>query len=347
MSYARRHSTNVCPGNRVRYIPSVEYETILSGIDYLRKVWRFSRRGFVAHVHVNGKSAKGFVVAVVAEILNLVSGQRSVLTFHAGCDQTFFPRPKYPLLLPMFWLMFTIPRTIICNDEDMKAEIVRYGVDEKKIWPIPAFSQQYLDGESVALPIGLEGFYARFSQVVFCYINILAIYYPETALDGFAKLATGASDIGLVFCGTGGHRDEQLWKRVQAMLDEPYLRERVAVVEDLPHEGFIEALRRSSVYLRTPPSDGVASSVLEALSLRVPVVAAENGHRPGGVWTYPAADADALAATLADVLVRREEIVAEMSPPKLSDTVAEEVRLLTDCTSDVGSVDSQGFRESQ
>jgi hypothetical protein len=49
-----------------RAIRSPEYETVLGGWDYVRKVWRFSRQGFVAHVHVNGASPKGFVLAILA-----------------------------------------------------------------------------------------------------------------------------------------------------------------------------------------------------------------------------------------------------------------------------------------
>src|SRR5687768_11641191 len=59
---------NTGPG---RKIPSNEYETVMSGPDYLRKVWRFSRQGFVAHVHTNGKAPQGLLLALIAEVVNL------------------------------------------------------------------------------------------------------------------------------------------------------------------------------------------------------------------------------------------------------------------------------------
>ncbi len=47
-----------------RTIPSEEYKTVMNGFDYVKKLVRFSLRGFVAHVHVNGASPKGFALAL-------------------------------------------------------------------------------------------------------------------------------------------------------------------------------------------------------------------------------------------------------------------------------------------
>jgi glycosyltransferase involved in cell wall biosynthesis len=312
-----------------RAVPSDEYETVLGGLDYVRKLWRFSRRGFVAHVHVNGASPKGFVLAIVAELVNLVCGRRCFLTFHAGIEQVYFPRPKYPMLLPVYWVLFTIPKWIICNSEEVKAKIVEYGVPPSKIVPIPAFSRQYLEAGNDPLPPAVESFFQRFPQVVFCYTKMRPLFFPEATVEGFARLAARRTDVGLLLCGTAGHTEAGIWPAVQARLAQPDLRDRVIVVDDLRHELFLQALGRSSVCLRTHLSDGVCSSVLEALSLGVPVVATENHNRPPGVITYDPKNVDALASTLDDVLARREEISKALERPAVRDTLAEEAELLT------------------
>jgi len=313
-----------------RAIPSEEYETVVGAVDYVRKVLRFSRQGFVAHVHANGASSKGFILAIVAQVVNLVSGRRSFLTFHAGIDQVYFPRPKSPLLLPVFWTLFTLPTAIICNSEEVKAKIVDYGIDPAKIVPIPAFSTQYLEEpRHDSLPAGLDAFYQRFPKVVLSYTKMRPMFYPEALVEGFAELAHRVDDVGLVLCGIAGHMDPGIWPAVQERIARHGISERVLVVEDLSHDAFLEALSRSSVYLRTHVSDGVCSSVLEALALGVPVVAAENHNRPVGVITYPAADVATLARTLEDVLLRREEIAAALPRPEIRDTLLEEARLLT------------------
>ena len=312
-----------------RTVPSTEYETVLGGFDYVRKLWRFCRQGFVAHVHVNGASEKGFVLAIVAELVNLLCGRRCFLTFHAGVQQVYFPRPKYPLLFPVFWILFTIPRWIICNSEEVKAKIVEYGIDPAKVVPIPAFSRQYLESGDDSLPVDLESFYARFDHVVFCYMKMRPLFFPEATIEAFARLAARRADVGLVLCGIVGHMEKGIWPAVQARLAQPDLQGRVHVVDDLSHELFLTALGRASVCLRTHLSDGVCSSVLEALTLGVPVVASENHNRPVGVITYDPQDVDRLASILDDVLRRRDQIVSQLPRPEVRDTLAEEAGLLT------------------
>lgn len=312
-----------------RRIPSDEYQTVLGGFDYVRKVWRYSRRGFVAHVHANGTSPKGFALAIAAQLINLISGRRSFLTFHAGIEQIYFPRAKSPATLPVFWVLFTLPRWIICNSEEVKAKIVEYGVRPSKIVPIPAFSRQYLESTSEPLPADIEAFCQRFEHVVFCYMKMRPLFFPEATIEGFARLASRRPGVGLILCGVVGGMEPGIWPAVQARIAQPDLHGRVLVVDDLPHDLFLLALGRASVCLRTHLSDGVCSSVLEALSLGVPVVATENRTRPPGVITYDPRDPDALASILDDVLRRRHQITAQLPRPVLRDTLAEEAALLT------------------
>ena len=77
-----------------RQIPSNEYETVMSGADFVRKVWRYSRQGFVVHAHANGDAVKGLLLALLAEVINVAWGKRCFVTFHAGVIQRFFPRYK-------------------------------------------------------------------------------------------------------------------------------------------------------------------------------------------------------------------------------------------------------------
>jgi len=312
-----------------RSLPSSEYESVLGAWDYIRKVWRFTRQGFVAHIHVNGASPKGFVLAITAELINLLGGHRPFLTFHAGVDQVYFPRPKFPILLPMYWVLFGLPRAIICNSADVKAKILEYGVNADKVFPIPAFSRQYLQSVDERLPDEIAAFYARFPHVVFCYTKIRPLFFPEVLVTGFARLASSRDDVGLILCGVAGHMEPDLWRRVQTLIADCGLSERVAIVDDLAHEAFLVALGRASLYVRTHVSDGVCSSVLEALALGIPVVASENHQRPPGVITYSPEDAEALRAAIDDVLHRRAEIVACLPRPVVQDTLAEELRLLT------------------
>lgn len=312
-----------------RMIPSTEYETVLGGRDFVEKVWRYSRRGFVVHAHANGDALKGLALALIAEVLNLLAGRRCVLTFHAGAIQRFFPAHRNRWLVPVFWLLFAVPRRIICNSEAVKACITGYGVSARKIVPIPAFSRQYLEFTPVPLPAALDAFVTRYPKTVFTYVRMRPLFFPLTLVEGMAAVMARHADVGLVVCGMAGHADEGVQPEFEAALDRHGIRDRICLLDDLDHDAFLTVLQRSALYLRTPITDGVASSVLEALTLGVPVVACENGNRPQGVITYPATDASQLATGVEYVLAHRAEVVAGLSRHDVPDTVTDEVDLLT------------------
>jgi glycosyltransferase involved in cell wall biosynthesis len=323
------HVCTVLNIGRSRMIPSPEYETVLDGFDYVRKVWRFARDGYIVHMHGNGDSAKGFVLCLLAEGISLLCGRRSFLTFHAGVEQTYFPRGKYPLLVPVYWLMFAMPQRIICNSDAVKAKIMEFGVPASKIVPIPAFSTQYLERVPTQLPQAIADFYARTPKVVFVYIRIRPGFYLDTMIEGFARVAAAEPGSGLAVCGISGDIDEELMADMNGRIARHQLSDRICLIDDLNHDQFLEALSRSALYLRTPTTDGVASSVLESLALGVPVVASENGSRPPGVITYDATDPADMAATVLKVIAARDEIAAAMPRPPVCDTLADEVLVLT------------------
>jgi len=327
---AEGHACVVLNIGTSRAIPSPEYETVLGGRDFVAKVWRFSRQGYVVHAHANGDAVKGLLLALAAELIGLTSGRRPFLTFHAGVIQRFFPLEKSWKLAPLFWLAFLIPKVVICNSEAVKAKIRTYGVPARKIRAIPAFSRQYLEYVPTALPPALDAFFARFPHVIFTYVRMRPLFYPVTLIDGFAQIARARPDVGLVLCGMSGHSDEGVLESVDARIAHHQLRDRICSVPDLDHDAFLTALSRSSLYLRTPITDGVASSVLESLALGVPVVACENGTRPSGVPTYAADDADGLATQVLHVIANRSEFVARLGSVPLPDTLADEVRVLTE-----------------
>jgi glycosyltransferase involved in cell wall biosynthesis len=312
-----------------RRIPSPEYETVLGGGDFLRKVWRYSRRGYVVHAHANGDSPTGVLLALAAQVVNLAAGRRPFLTFHAGTIQRHFPRARARWFAPVLWLLFALPRRIICNSEAVKACIASYGISAEKIVPIPAFSRQYLQFARTALPLQVEAFLERQPVVVFSYVRMRALFYPLVLVEGMAEVMRRVPDAGLLLCGGLGHADPGIWPAVQGAIERHGIGDRVCFVDDLDHDAFLTALERSTVYLRTPITDGVASSVLESLALGVPVVACDNGTRPPGVVTYPAEDARALSGAVCHVLERRGEVLAEMPAVEIPDTVAHEVALLT------------------
>ena len=312
-----------------RNIPSDEYEMVLGGLDFVKKVWRYSRQGFVVHAHANGDAVKGTVLAIVALVVNMVTGRRGHLTFHAGAIQRYFPRDRGSKFVPLYQLLFRLPARIICNSEAVKACIAGYGIDPAKIVPIAAFSREYLQFTPTPLPDHVEAFFRAYPQVVFSYVRMRPLFYPVTLVDGMASVMKARPEVGLLLCGMAGHSDTGVRESVEAAIERHGVAERICLIDDLDHEAFLTVLQRSTLYLRTPITDGVASSVLESLALRVPVVACENGNRPAGVVTYPAEDAKSMAAAVERVLADRANVVASLAVIEAADTLSDEVALLT------------------
>jgi glycosyltransferase involved in cell wall biosynthesis len=312
-----------------RRIPSPEYETVMSGTDLARKIWRYARRGFVVHAHTNGDSWKGLLLAIGTEVIALAGGRRPVLTFHAGAIQRYFPLDRAPWLAPLFWLAFLIPTRIICNNQAVKDRIVKYGVPASKIVVIPAFTREYMEYAETPLPGELEEFLRRYPRVLFTYLRMRPLFYPLVLIDAMAQVAARRDDAGLVICGGMSHGEPALFAQVQERIAAHGLTQSICFIEDLDHDAFLTALTRSALYVRTPITDGVASSVLEALALGVPVVACENGTRPAGVLTYPVEDSARLAQLLLDALDNRAALVAGIAHVPLPDTLPLEVQILT------------------
>ena len=327
---AEGHTCVVLNIGTSRNIPSAEYEMVLGGFDFVKKVWRYTRRGYAVHAHANGDALKGLLLALIAEVFARVCGCRCYLTFHAGVIQRFFPQEKSRKHVLLFRLLFALPHRIICNSDAVKKKIEGYGVAPDRIVPIAAFSRQYMEYTPAALPAPMVEFFARYPHVIFTYVRMRPLFYPLTMVDGLAALVKRRPDVGLIVCGMAGHTDEGVGEAVHARIAEHQLEPHICLVDDLDHDAFLTALTRSTLYLRTPITDGVASSVLESLALGVPVVACENGTRPPGVRTYTADNATEMAAQLEHVIANRAQVVQTMGRFDVPDTLVDEVAVLTD-----------------
>ncbi|REJ64761.1 MAG: glycosyltransferase family 1 protein [Planctomycetota bacterium] len=312
-----------------RAVPSDDYVTVLSGRDYIWKTFRFAMRGYTMHAHANGDGAVGMALAVIAAVWGCLFGRRIVLSFHAGVDQQNFPRErsrgKYLLLLK---LMFKLSKKIICNNNAVKEKIVEYGVSADKIVPIKAFSAAYVEGDHVPLPAHVEEFFAAREPVVYSYIFLREGFHLETFVAGVRRLADRYPKFGVATAGSTDDYEGPMREKIMGLIDELNVGDHICFAGDLSHDEFLTLARRSKLYLRTPTSDGECSSVLEALTMGVPVVAAENGTRPESVVTYTHDDPDDLCAKVCQVLENHEAVCQAIVKPPVRDTVADEADVL-------------------
>jgi len=312
-----------------RKIKSPEYEDVQSGFDYVRKVFRYCFKGYRAHMHMNGQSPKGFVLTLMSQFISLLSGRLCILTFHAGTNQTFFPRENSPKLAPLLSLIFRLSKKIICNDEAVKKRICEYGVKPSKVFPIPAFSTQYMEFEEQPLAPALEAFLQAHLPVLSSYSLMRPTFHMDTTLRALAILKERWPKIGLVFIGSTEKAEDMDPQTVFDLIEELGLSENIHWVGNLPHDTFLTVVKRTKIAVRTYVYDGICSSVLEALSMGIPVVGCENELRPKEVVIFKTGDEHDLAAKIAYALENYDHVVERMSKPALRDTLSEEVNLLS------------------
>ncbi len=322
------HECQVLNIGKSRKMKSPEFVGVESGWDYTKKVFNFCRKGYLIHMHMNGQSPKGLVLALIAAGAGLLLGRRCLLTFHAGADQKFFPKEKSSLVSPVFSMLFRMAQGIICNDRVVKNKILEYGIDASNVHAIRAFSRQYLEVRSENLPEGLDAFFEKHNPILASYLLLRPTFNIDTLFHAIKALTSTFPDLGLVVMGsntTSDDMDPLDVKRLEARLQ---LESHIFWAGDLPHDQFITILSNAKVYVRTYIYDGVSSSVLEALALKVPVVACENPHRPPGVLQFKSGDLEGLTETLRNVLENYEAYKSKIVAPEIKDTVKDEVDLL-------------------
>jgi glycosyltransferase involved in cell wall biosynthesis len=310
---------------RSRTLGDPQYLNARGPLHYLKTVLTLARRGCIIHTHTNGKGLKGTLLAAVAQCIALPFGRRSVLTFHAGVQQEYFPRSEKAWLNLLMKLTFVTPRAIICNSEAVKRRIVEdYGIAAEKVTPIPAFCGAYMKTEIGTLSPPVERFFTSHGPVIALYVFF---FHPEftvdVALRAIARLKAAYPRLGLIIMGSRLYSENY-----EALIDDLRMRDDVLLTGNLPRSEFLRVLQCASLYLRTPIGDGVAASVLEASALRVPVVASDNGTRPPSCVLYRPGDVEDMVDKIVYVLRNREAVAAQITAPDEADTVEREVDLL-------------------
>ena len=309
---------NIGPGRRVHKPNCIR---VRNGFDYVAKLFAYRLRGFRFEPHVNGDTWKGYTLALAATLIGRLTGKPAVLMFHAGVNQLYFPR-KRGLWRHAFRMLFSASGEVICNFEPVKQAILGYGIPAAKIHPI--FSVEYRTKNiPVPLPETVEMFLRAHEPRIFSYTLFRPEFTTQALFEAFADLRREYPRAGLLIVGP-----PEVPREAEEQMRNLGIECSVLLPGNLPHAEFLTALKRSDVFVRTHLRDGLCSSVIEALSLQVPVVAAEDGLRPPSVITYKPGDAADLKLKLSQVLSDLERATASVCPPETGNSLEAEISLL-------------------
>ena len=301
--------------NENRRVRSPEYIDVQSGWDYFWKVLRHVWRGYAVHIRVNGETKKGYFLAIAALLLGRMGRRPSLLTYGGGHQQSYFPAPKGSLRHFAFSLLFRIPQRIYCNSEAVKKSLLTTGIPAEKVEPIPHFSSYYVEFAPTPLSPQVEEFYRTHDGVFFSYV----CFRKEFALDFLAaavrRFRETFPNVGFLLVGP--------WDRemdgMKTFVNGQKIEGAVCLLASVPHDTFLTLLSRSLAYIRTPVTDGICSSVLESLKLKVPVLAADNGTRPAGTALWKEGDLESLLRLMSDAVRNHQAMVAAIPEIEVED----------------------------
>lgn len=315
----RGHLCDVLKINENRRIKDPAYIDVQGGLDYFWKIWRYALRGYRLNVHVNGQSPKGYLLALAAALVGRLCFQPALVTFHGGLGQRFFPRLGSFRVRWAFKLLFHLAGGIACDSAEIAQAIASYGISPEKIAAIETFSAQYLEFEPAPLSPEIESFLHGHSPVFFSYVSFRPEYRLETLREAMALFRRQFPQAGFIWLGFP--EKEMPAARDYVRNFSPEEQQSLLLLRNLEHDAFLSLLSRCTAYVRTPACDGVSASVLESLTLKIPVIASENGRRPQGALTYQELDADGLCSSMAYVAQHRESVRARIEVSAAGDNV--------------------------
>lgn len=301
--------------NENRRVRSPEYIDVQSGPDYFWKVLRHVLRGYAVHVRVNGETKKGYLLALAALLLARMARRSALLTYGGGHQQSYFPAPKGSFRHLAFAFLFRIPQRIYCNSERVKKVLLTTGIPAERVEPIPHFSTYYIEFTPTRLSVEVEEFYRSHQGVFFSYVCFRKEFALELLADAMRRFCERFPGIGFLLVGPWDREMEGMKNFVR----EQKIGEVVCLLASVPHDTFLTLLARSLAYIRTPVTDGICSSVLESLKLKVPVLAADNGARPSGTLLWKEGDVESLLVLMSEIATNHAHMVANIPEIEIED----------------------------
>jgi len=312
---ARGWDCQVMNLNENRRVRSPEYIDVQGGWDYFWKVLRYVWRGYAVHIRVNGETKKGYLLALAALLMARLGRRPALLTYGGGHQQSYFPAPKGSLRHLAFSLLFRIPQRIYCNSEAVKKVLLTSGIPAGSVEPIPHFSSYYVEFSPAALPPSVEEFYRTHDAVFFSYVCFRKEFALDFLAEAIRRFRKDRPKAGFLLVGAWGREMDGM----RALLKEQKIEDAVCLLASVPHDTFLTLLSRSTAYIRTPVTDGICSSVLESLKLKVPVLAADNGTRPAGTVLWREGDVESLLMLMTAATKNQAAMVAAIPEIELED----------------------------
>jgi glycosyltransferase involved in cell wall biosynthesis len=243
----------------------------------------------IIHLHFGGHLSTRLLGLCL--LCSLMPRSRAVLTFHSGGypSSAAGKRARYWTLRGF---IFRRLDAIVGVNAEIVEMFRRFGVKPSRVHLILPHALPE-DAPDVPLPERLRSF-LQSHKPTFLTVGLLEPEYDlPIQIEALDPIRKRFPDAGLVIIGSGSLEDD-----VRSLIEGKPYADHILLCGDVPHEVTLRVIAESELFLRTTLYDGDSISVREALQLRTPVIATDNGMRPGGVDLIPPSDLAALCQAI-------------------------------------------------
>jgi len=281
---------------RGREVPGPEYQAVDGQLDFLFKLFRFGRAGYLLHLFTSGENWKSWAATIVVGSVGRVTRVSSIVTITSGRAPAYLAG-AWPWVRAFARLGVRLVSAVICRTDAIARAIRGWRATEVSV--LPAFSASRLRPASRP-PEAVVRFASTRRPIVVSVAILRQEYDLPTLLQAFRDLRSDYPTSGLVV--VGGGEDEA---KVRDLVNLWRLEESVLLAGWVAYSECLAIIREADVFVRTTLYDGDASSVREALALGIPVVATRTDFRPDGVVLAPPGDPGAVRRGIAEVLANQ------------------------------------------
>jgi glycogen(starch) synthase len=247
------------------------------GILLLKHAWQ----GWTLHVHTNGHNFRSWLVALGCGLAGQSSGG-CILTLHSGMAPGYLrAAPRWRRRLAAF--VCSLYTRVICVSDEIRSALLSLGLPAHRSEIVPACLKT--ERREVSFDPSTLAWIARHQPL----FSTTLFFRPEYGFDllasALARLRLRYPSVGCLVMG-GGEQREQAERKIH----ETGLEENVLLLGDVTHDHCLALMSVCDVFVRPTLEDGDSTSVREALSLGLPVVASRTGTRPPGVVLFQPGD---------------------------------------------------------
>ncbi|HLN02401.1 MAG TPA: glycosyltransferase family 4 protein [Bryobacteraceae bacterium] len=292
------HLQLIAAGERCRVLDTSRDRPGLGfGIVLLRHAWQ----GWTLHVHTNGHNLKSWLLALGCGLAGRARGG-CILTLHSGMAPGYLrAAPLWRRRLAAF--VCSLYTRVICVSDEIRSAVLSFGLPPHRTEIVPACLKT--ERTEVALDPSILAWIGRHQPL----FSTALFFRPEYGFDmlttAVARLRLRYPSVGCLVMGSGEQREE-----AERRIHETGLEENVLLLGDVNHDACLALMSVSDVFIRATLEDGDSTSVREALSLGVPVVASRIGTRPPGTILFQLGDVGEMLSKIDVAMAKKRD--AEM-----------------------------------